>query len=126
MSSLEPLIIESSLETPKIAFDPANNVFEISGQSLPEDALHFYLPVINWLEKYRQSPNPETEFNFWLEYFNTASSRMLYKVLSVIKDITADHQVNLKWHYNKEDPDMLASGKRFARLLPADFEFVEW
>ncbi|UCG27899.1 MAG: DUF1987 domain-containing protein [Bacteroidales bacterium] len=122
---MKPLIVEPTIETPKITLNPEANVFEISGQSLPENALEFYLPVVSWLEQYSHHPNPVTEFNFRLEYFNTASSRMIFKVLSVLKSISTEHKVNLKWYYHREDPDMLASGKRFARLVTTDFEFIE-
>ena len=54
--------------------DKEKNIFEISGKSLPEDVVDFYQPLLDWLNKYRSTPNPKTEFTFKLMYFNTASS----------------------------------------------------
>jgi len=122
---MDSLFIEQGLLTPRIVLDPENNKFEFSEQSLPEDALAFYLPVINWLEEYGKTPNPETIVEFKLEYFNTASSRMLYKILTTLKEISSRAEINIKWYYKKLDTDMLASGTRFAKLIDIPFEFIE-
>lgn len=122
---MESLIIESDLLTPRIVLNPEESKFEISEKSLPEDALAFYLPIIMWLEEYGKSPNPETNFEFKLEYFNTASSRMLYKLFSVLKEISEKSNVTIKWHYKQDDTDMLASGKRFDQLINTPFEFIK-
>jgi len=122
---MDSLFIEPGLLTPRIVLDPENSKFEISEQSLPEDALAFYLPVINWIEEYGKTPNPETTVEFKMDYFNTASSRMLYKILTTLKKISSQGEINIKWFYKKPDTDMLASGKRFAKLIDIPFEFVE-
>ena len=122
---MESLIIESDLLTPRIVLNPDESKFEISEKSLPEDALAFYLPIIKWLEEYGKSPNPETNFEFKLEYFNTASSRMLYKLFSVLKEISEKSNVTIKWSYKQDDTDMLASGKRYDQLINTPFEFIE-
>jgi len=122
---MDALIIEPDLLTPRIVFDPSQGKFEISEKSLPEDALAFYLPIIKWLEKYSLSPNEETNVDFKLEYFNTASSRMLYKLFSVLRDVSEKSKVSINWHYKKEDTDMLASGKRFDQLIKTPFVFIE-
>jgi hypothetical protein len=122
---MKALIIEPDLLTPRIVLDPGENKFQISERSLPEDALSFYMPVINWLEEYKNSPNPKTHVEFKLEYFNTASSRMLYKVFTTLKEISENSDVLIKWYYSKDDTDMLASGKRFGQLINTPFEFIE-
>lgn len=123
---MDPLIIEPTNYTPKIVLDAQNAIFEITERSLPEDALAFYLPVVNWLEEYSKEPNPHTVFKFQLDYFNTASSRMLFKIFSILSEIDQDHKVSLKWYYRMEDADMLASGERFAKLVASDMEMVEY
>ena len=64
---MEALIIEATDDTPKVVLDPANNVFEFSGKSLPEDVTTFYGPVLDWLDSYSESPNPKTVVIFNLE-----------------------------------------------------------
>ena len=122
---MEALIIEPDLLTPRIILHPEENKFELSEKSLPEDAMAFYLPIISWLEEYSKSPNPETNVEFKLEYFNTASSRMLYKLFSVLNKVSEQSKVTIKWYYKPDDTDMLASGKRFDQLINTPFEFIQ-
>ena len=53
-------------DTPTVTLDAGNNIFEISGRSLPEDVAAFYNPIIEWMEKYNQAPLAKTVFNFKL------------------------------------------------------------
>ena len=84
---MEILNLEGTEDTPKIMLDKGNGIFEISGRSLPEDSAEFYRPILDWIERYGESPNPTTEFVFKLEYFNTASSKLILDVLSALEDI---------------------------------------
>ena len=43
---MDTLNIKGTAETPNVIFDPANNLFEISGKSLPEDGKEFYNPLL--------------------------------------------------------------------------------
>ena len=70
---MEALDIRATNDTPKVLLDPENDIFEISGRSLPEDVVSFYQPVIDWLEDYKDALNDYTEFVFKYIYFNTAT-----------------------------------------------------
>ena len=56
---MEPLHAKETTSTPKVYFDPDQNLFEIKGCSRPEDVRDFYVPVITWLEKFRLSINDD-------------------------------------------------------------------
>src|SRR4051812_32584391 len=84
---MEILNLEGTEDTPKIILDKKNGIFEISGRSLPEDSAEFYRPVLEWIEKYGSEPNGTTDFVFKLEYFNTASSKLIFNVLPALEDI---------------------------------------
>jgi len=81
---MDALIIKGTNETPNITFDKDANKFEITGKSLPEDVKEFYNPVLGWLKAYAEDPNPKTVFKVKMEYFNTASSKMLLEVLELL------------------------------------------
>jgi len=49
---MEKLIIEATVNSPRIVLDPEEKKFEFSGESRPENVRNFYLPVLEWLEKY--------------------------------------------------------------------------
>ncbi|MBO4372058.1 MAG: DUF1987 domain-containing protein [Bacteroidales bacterium] len=119
--------IQGSDDTPKVILDADNNTFEISGRSLPEDVVAFYDPILEWLDEYAQNPLEKTVFNFKLEYFNTASSKLLLDVLLKLEDMyDAGHDVLVKWHYPDDDEDMEEAGEEYADIVEVPFEQVSY
>lgn len=123
---LEKLIIESTEDTPKVIFDIEKNFFQISERSLPENAIGFYEPILNWLHQYANSPLDLTVFEFKLEYFNTASAKQIAKLLLILENVGKKNNVVINWFYKKEDSDMLSSGTRFSKLIDLNFNFAEY
>lgn len=117
---MEIIKLEGTEDTPKILLDKANGIFEISGRSLPEDTAEFYKPVLDWLERYSASPNPETSFVFKLEYFNTASSKLILDILSKLEGIKGS---SICWYHHEDDEDMEEAGTEFSELVEVEFEF---
>lgn len=117
---MEILNLEGAEDTPKIILDKSNGIFEISGRSLPEDSAEFYRPILEWIAKYSSSPNPKTSFVFKLEYFNTASSKLILDILSKLEDIPG---MSIMWYYNEDDEDMQEAGEEFSELVEIPFEF---
>ncbi len=117
---MEILNLESAEDTPKILLDAGNGIFEISGRSLPEDTQEFYEPILEWIEGYAESPNSKTEFVFKLEYFNTASSKLILDVLSALEDIDG---MSILWYFHEDDEDMEEAGEEFSELVEIPFEF---
>ncbi|MCX7985914.1 MAG: DUF1987 domain-containing protein [Bacteroidales bacterium] len=124
---MEAIKIKGTEDTPTVIFDAAENYFEISGRSLPEDVTSFYGPLLSWLSEYAKSPNPKTVFNFKLEYFNTASSKLILDVLMKLEEIArAGHDVLVKWHYPEDDEDMQEAGNEYADIVEVPFELVSY
>jgi hypothetical protein len=122
---MEVINIKGTDDTPKVILDKGNNVFEISGRSLPEDVNMFYEPIINWIEKYGDEPNADTVFNFKLEYFNTASSKVILDILLKFEEIfEKGNKVVVKWHYHDDEEDMLEAGEEYADIVEIPFEYV--
>ena len=117
---MEILNIEGAEDTPKIILDRTNGIFEISGRSLPEDSAEFYKPVLEWLKNYAGSANSNTAFVFKLEYFNTASSKLILDVLSSLEDIDG---TTIHWYHHEDDEDMEEAGQEFSELVEIPFEF---
>ncbi len=121
---MKTLIIPKTEDTPEVRLNPADNIFKISHRSLPENAIEFYMPVFNWFEDYLKKPNSQTHFDFELEYFNTSTAKQIAKLLIFFERLKDKSEVVIRWHYDKDDPDMLASGARYAKLINVDFEFI--
>lgn len=117
---MEILKLEGTEDTPKIMLDKKNGIFEISGRSLPEDSAEFYRPVLEWIGNYGKEPNGSTDFVFKLEYFNTASSKLILDVLSALEDIKG---MKILWYFHEDDEDMEEAGQEFSELVEIPFEF---
>ncbi|MDX1904783.1 MAG: DUF1987 domain-containing protein [Thermonemataceae bacterium] len=118
---MEIINLEGTEETPKVILDKANGIFEISGRSLPEDVSAFYGKVLKWLDEYAAAPNPETTFIFKLEYFNTASSKIILDLLSKLEGLA---NAKIHWYHHDDDEDMEEAGKEFQEIVDGvPFEF---
>ncbi len=117
---MDILNLEGTEDTPKIILDKGNGIFEISGRSLPEDSAEFYQPILDWLDEYAGDANGSTSFDFKLEYFNTASSKLILDVLSKLEDIKG---VSVNWYFHEDDEDMQEAGEEFSELVEVPFEF---
>lgn len=124
---MEPLIIKATESTPGIYLDKDKGIFEISGNSLPEDVTKFYNPIFDWLRKYIEEPNPSTLLVFKLTYFNSASSKTIFSLLSLMENLfTKGAQVKVDWCYMEVDEDTLDAGKEYAEMVKIPFTFKQF
>ncbi len=133
---MKALKIEPVEFTPKVVFDPEKHYFEIAGKSRPEDVSGFYEPVLNWLNNYMKEviESPEKiytednpmEFNFKFEYFNSASSKMIFDILKKIRYFNNEGlPIKINWHYFEDDEDIMDSGEELSKLVKIPFNFIE-
>ena len=121
---MEKLQIKGSWKSPHIILDPSGN-FEIWGRSLPENVIDIYTPVLAWLDAYAKQPAPDTNIEVKLEYFNTSSSKLLYEIFKRFESIKkAGNNINVKWYFESDDPDLEEEGKMFADLVDLPVEMV--
>lgn len=112
-------------DTPKVISENSGVTLSISGRSLPEDAITFYNPVIDWLKKYVASPKPESNFDFHFEYISTSSTKQIMKLFLMINELSKSNKVNVIWKFDKDDEDMKQTGKRLQKLTTIDFDYRE-
>ncbi len=124
---LEPLIIESTAETPYVELDKENGVFKFEGKSLPEDVIKFYGPIQNWFSEYCANPNTETHIHFNLEYFNSSTARIIVKILIGVEPLIANgvSNVHISWHYRENDEVMQDRGMELKSVLNIPFDLIE-
>jgi hypothetical protein len=122
---MDVINIKGTDDTPNVILDKANGQFEISGRSLPEDVNMFYEPILDWIDQYAEDPNDHTEFCFKLEYFNTASSKVILDILLKLEEIVGSgKEVVVKWHYHEDEEDMLEAGEEYADIVEIPFDYV--
>ena len=109
---MKTLSIASTPETPGVHFDSQNNIFEIRGKSVPDDAENFYAPILEWFD---------------LEYFNISSSKRLLFLLYKLNDLNMEKGgARIKWMYNQDDEDMFEVGQDYAFMVKIPFDFVSY
>jgi hypothetical protein len=129
---MESLIIRPGQSTPSINFDLHTGRFELSGTSRPEDVISFYKPVIAWLEELESEVLAKTgtgaeikniQLDFRLDYFNSASSKFILKILRIIRSFTeAEKNISASWYYEEQ---MKEDGEYLAEAADMEFDFQE-
>jgi hypothetical protein len=118
---METLAIKPTADTPRVLFE-RTGILQMQGRSLPENPNIFYRPLLEWAT----NCDIETvEFNFQLEYFNTASSKLVFELLKAFKLNSSIKNFLVKWHYEEGDDDSLETGQQYNNLLKIPFEFIE-
>lgn len=124
---MSKLYIEETEDTPKVNFDIEENIFEIVGRSLPEDASSFFKPIINWLNEELEKIKTSIEINLKLEYFNSSSAKHLLQILLLLEQYYKNgKQIKGKWYYSEADELMEARGKEIQSLLALPFDVVKF
>jgi len=104
---MRALIIPASNNTPGVWFDPGSGTFELTGNSIPENAGQFYEPVLNWLADHLHRLPGEPTLRIKLSYFNSTSLKALYMMLKKVKDAnTMGCNMRVEWHI-EEDYELL-------------------
>ena len=122
---MDPLIIDAIKETPSVILRGSEGIFSFKGKSYPENVHEFYDPIISYLEEYIQNPQEKTilEFN-WL-YFNTATFKMIVKIILLLKKVTEkDKTFTVNWYCSQDDELMPAKGEELKELLNVEFNIL--
>jgi hypothetical protein len=128
---MRKLIIDPKSNSPKIILDPEKNFYMIAGESRPPDVREFYAPVLAWLEEFGHHLTNTDEivepvvFNFSLDYFNSSSGKLILDICKHLGGLrTNGKNINVNWHFEKDDFDMLEAGKEISKIVKFPFEYV--
>src|SRR5690554_4252967 len=123
---MENIKIEGTPKTPTIDFDGSQGVLLIKGRSIPENSIDFYKPIVDWINLYAENPRELTVLNMQLEYFNTSSSKCILDVFKKLELINKNgNEVQIHWHYEEEDEDMLEAGEDYDAIIDIEFQMVK-
>ncbi|MFP4041992.1 MAG: DUF1987 domain-containing protein [Bacteroidales bacterium] len=116
--------IDESERTPKIFFDKHQGLIKFTGRAMPDNAKLFFAPLLEWIERYVQSPQERTCAQFNLEYFNSSASKLIMQMIATLKEVkNKGKELNIEWYYMEDDDDMLDTGKTFEELTELEFEY---
>jgi hypothetical protein len=112
---MKPLTIEAAIDTPEIIFDPATNIFSMSGISHPENAKEFYEEILDWLDEFYQEIGEKkgqkiiVDLNF--KYINSSSYKYLREIMKKVANIKRNGvNIEVIWNYQEDDEDLLNEG----------------
>lgn len=117
---MRTLLIASTAKTPQIEFDAEQNQLTLTGRSIPENAVDFYRPVLDWT--HCLEADTPLKVMVQLEYFNTSSSKCL---LDLFKRLETSDAVEVMWYFDSDDEDMLEAGEDYDHIVKLPFKFVE-
>ncbi len=120
---MEAYHIAGTDDTPEITIDKDANVIEFSGRSLPEDVASFYKDAMDKIDEFVANPNDHTDVVFKLEYFNTASSKMLLDILLKFEAIS--DKVTIQWYSHEDEEDIRDAGHEYEDIVDVPFEFTD-
>jgi len=124
MSSNTGLYIKGTSKTPEVDF--SSGVIQLSGRSIPEDAVAFYQPVIRWVAAYAENPEKFTKVNFRIEYINSGSNRFIYAIFKLLDEcFLKGYDISITWYYEEDDDTIKGLGKDFQSLLKVPIKLVE-
>lgn len=110
---------------PGITLDTTMNSFELYGKSCPENVVEFYQPILDWLDKYKDNALDKTVFEFRLQYYNTASSKVLFVIMQKLESIfESGKEVVIKWYYPEDDEALEEAGEEYDDLIDVPFELI--
>lgn len=119
-AGMRPLLIAATAKTPQIEWNDEQSTLTLSGRSIPENAVEFYRPVLDWTHGL-EADTPMTVM-VQLEYFNTSSSKCL---LDLFKRLETSSEIQVKWHFDADDEDMLEAGEDYDHIVSLPFTFIE-
>ena len=122
---MEPLLIAQTNETPEVALSAADGKFTFAGKSYPENVNEFYGNVLEYVRSYSINPKEKTSLEFnWL-YYNTATAKMIVKIIMELKAVkTNGKDFEIKWFCKANDELMLEKGEELKSLLDVEFSIV--
>lgn len=93
---------------PDVNFNADNGECRIEGESFMENAKEFYQPIFDWLDEFHKTDSGSTlQMNINLSYYNTSSSKALYKLIHQLKEFSEDgRKVEINWRYASSDREM--------------------
>ncbi len=122
---MEELRILPTKNTPEIVLNP-QGMFKIRGRSIHENVTEFFAPVEDWISLYILNPAEVTSVDMSLEYFNSASAKVLIHIMQKVTYVTLKHKKFIfNWYYEDGDEDILERGEYFASVLDVPFNLIK-
>lgn len=121
---MQNLFIKATPTSPEIDFRFDEHVLSIKGESYPENAAAFYVPVIESVKAFLGACEKVTiTVNVSLAYFNSSSTKMLFTLLDLLNaSALTGNDIRLNWFRDADDDTI----QEFGEELRADFDALDF
>ena len=110
-------------QTPEIILNFSTGVVSLTGKSYPENVTEVYKELLDALEVYCLTPKTATVLNFnWL-YYNTATSKIIIKILLMLGK--ADTKLTVNWYCKKDFTMMIDKANVIKDIMKIDINILE-
>ena len=121
---MKELKLSATKSSPEIILNPSGFI-KIKGRSIHENIIDFFKPVEEWVNEYIKIPADVTCLDISLEYFNSASAKLLIHLFQKISHVQLKNKkFIINWYYEEGDEDILERGEYFSSVLKIPFNFI--
>lgn len=120
---MKPIDIEGSDMMPNIHLDGEKGEFVFEGKSNPYNVNESYAAVLNYIQKYTIDPQPLTTVVFKWQFFNSATAKIIFKILILLRG--AETELQVKWYADKDFRMMNEKGNELKELLGINLDLVQ-
>lgn len=104
--------------TPNIILDLNKNIFQISGNSFPENATNFYEQVYKWFKENQNKLPDNSHIDFRFYFINSTSRKELIKIFNLFEKIFQIKKFVINFFVTSENEDMKEFVKDLILLFP--------
>ena len=123
---MKPLKIAATRSTPLVDFDASTAVLRIEGESYPEDAAKFYLPLLDWLKGFLDGADTPITVELKLSYLNTSSSKCVMTLLDSLEEAyDGGMKITVNWRVEAGNEIAYECGQEFSEDLSLPVNIVE-
>ncbi len=121
---MDRIVINATHKTPLVELDARRGFIAIKGRSTPEDPDKTYKEVIQWIEEYLLNPRKNTTIDFYFEYLNSSSTKVLVYLMNKFLIASKAKVTNILVNWTYSDDDMFEFGKDLADITEIQFNFI--
>lgn len=116
---LKSLLVEKGIKTPQVDLNPITGNLIFSGKSIPENSSSFYESILEWIREYCKKPKSNTNLRLNLEYFNSATSIWLAKIIRELCSVKKNgYTLIIHLYFDIEDFDTMHKDDLSEALSP--------
>lgn len=113
--------IDKTNKSPQITISEEKGIAIFEGRSIHSDGFDFYEPIIKWFEKYSKK---SIKVDFMYDHINTITNKCVLQILLILNKKNKEGvALDVTWHYDEDDDDMLETGEELELLSEVKFDY---